>query len=323
MILWIKIEVTDNNIHQFSKLKQYRNANIANFVYYGINSISWKGFVCNTFSSTGDAFLCGVKYVMSNFVWNYYVERSCSPSVHFSVILHINQEVKISTPWAMRDPIGPPTAQNFVIFYAAFREICQNRMLGPQGWRRSYWESWIRPAEWNALKVYHWWIQRGTLPTFRSNWFHFFTVFVKILSNNRLASPPPWGWSPKKEILDPSQLLVVTMYYNTFLLTSSDTRGRWLYLQTVIPRDRSSPNCVLVGSGCQQLHRVDAWRSTSSDGSKGDVSDASPGVSKFFRFMQFSAKTCKIIGKQNHFGGWRPLGKTLDPPPSAHSLLKR
>ena len=32
---WIKIEMTDNYIDLFSKLKQYKNDNIANFVYYG------------------------------------------------------------------------------------------------------------------------------------------------------------------------------------------------------------------------------------------------------------------------------------------------
>ena len=35
MMLWIKIEITDNYIHLIFKVKQYKNAKIANFVYYG------------------------------------------------------------------------------------------------------------------------------------------------------------------------------------------------------------------------------------------------------------------------------------------------
>ena len=35
MMLWIKIEVTDNNIRQIFKVKAIKNARIANFVYYG------------------------------------------------------------------------------------------------------------------------------------------------------------------------------------------------------------------------------------------------------------------------------------------------
>ena len=35
MMLWIKIEMTDNYIHLIFKVKQYKNAKIANFVYYG------------------------------------------------------------------------------------------------------------------------------------------------------------------------------------------------------------------------------------------------------------------------------------------------
>ena len=33
MMLWIKIEMTDNYIHLIFKVKQYKNAKIANFVY--------------------------------------------------------------------------------------------------------------------------------------------------------------------------------------------------------------------------------------------------------------------------------------------------
>ena len=35
MIFWIKIEVTETCILLIFKFKQYKNANIANFVYYG------------------------------------------------------------------------------------------------------------------------------------------------------------------------------------------------------------------------------------------------------------------------------------------------
>ena len=35
MVLWNKIDVNDNYIELIFKFKQYKNANFANFVYYG------------------------------------------------------------------------------------------------------------------------------------------------------------------------------------------------------------------------------------------------------------------------------------------------
>ena len=45
-MLWIKNEMTYNYIFSFLKLKQYKNANIANFVYYEKTRMSLCEQVC-------------------------------------------------------------------------------------------------------------------------------------------------------------------------------------------------------------------------------------------------------------------------------------
>ena len=59
-MLWIKIEMTDNYIHLIFKVKQYKNAKIANFVYYGktrffrsarevlLMNLNWQSSLLNT-----------------------------------------------------------------------------------------------------------------------------------------------------------------------------------------------------------------------------------------------------------------------------------
>ena len=60
MMFWIKIEMTDNYIHLIFKVKQYKNAKIANFVYYGktqffrsarevlLMNLNWQSSLLNT-----------------------------------------------------------------------------------------------------------------------------------------------------------------------------------------------------------------------------------------------------------------------------------